>query len=692
MKVRILQYPLVLTKNLRVMWIRNRIVYVYDVEIFPNCFHCCCKDTETGRLYKFEISERRNQLEDLVGFFLSEGQWNMRMFCGYNNHHYDDVIINYIIDYSRKLASLPYWKICQSLFNLSTTIVEDEDGSREKLKQWKYAHYFESMDLLTMQFSQKLRVGLKTMQVTMHYKNVYEYGGDFDQPLPVDKIDEMIAYNINDVESTTELLNRLKEQIELRLFIEQEHGIDCLSMDSVKMAETFLLEEYSKRSGIPKNVIKEMRSPMDYIPLKDVILPFIKYKNPKLQDVLEDMKKQIVYSKERKGYEKKFVLSNVVYSVGVGGIHSIHTPKIFLPKDDEHIGHADVTSMYPSLLIKYQLGPRHLGKLFCDIFEDIYYERIEAKRTGQKIKNLFLKIVLNSPTGKMQQEVSWMYDPFNVFKIRINGQLILLMLVDRLLELGCEIIQVNTDGVVYRAKNNLREGIERAISEIEQITQLGFEVDEYEAFYQYAINDYFGVLKGGEIEEKGMFITKTKLGKGLAPVVIPKAVINYFVHKIPVTETIEKDKDIRDFLMSQAVDKKFKVIHGDKPVQRINRFYASTDGPYLFKGLKNPLRTISFVRLTFKNGTTKEVPKGEVEEGGRYWYNSHIVSIENIGERIIDLNETEGLQNMLTKSGVTILNKFDDTPIEDRKINYRYYTSEAKKIIADFTEQQLELF
>jgi hypothetical protein len=47
---------------------------------------------------------------------------------------------------------------------------------------------------------------------------------------------------------------------------------------------------------------------------------------------------------------------------------------------------------------------------------------------------------------------------------------------------------------------------------------------------------------------------------------------------------------------------------------------------------------------------------------------------------------------MLTKSGVTILNKFDERPIEDRKINYRYYISEAKKVIADFTEQQLSLF
>lgn len=621
------------------------------------------------------------------------------MFCGYNNHHYDDVVINYMIDYHRKLTDLPYWRVCQSLFNLSTTIVEDEDGSREKLKRWKYAHYFQSMDLLTMQFSQKLRVGLKTMQVTMHYKNVYEYEGDFDKPLPKDEIDNMILYNINDVESTEELLNRLKDQIELRLFIEQEHGIDCLSMDSVKMAETFLLEKYSERSGIPKNVIKEMRSPMDYIPLKDVILPFIKYKNPKLQDVLEDMKKQIVYSKERKSYEKKFVLSNVVYSVGVGGIHSIHTPQIFLPKDDEHIGHADVTSEYPSLLIKYKWGPRHLGKLFCDIFSELYDERVEAKRTGQKVKNLFLKIVLNSPTGKMQQEVSWMYDPFNVFKIRINGQLIMLMLVDRLLELGCEIIQVNTDGVVYRAKNQLREGIERAIHEVESITQLMFEVDEYEAFYQYAINDYFGVEKGYSethdpklIEKKGMFITDTKLGKGLAPVVIPKAVINYFLTKQPVDEFIKKDRDIRDFLMSQAVDKKFKVVHGDKPIQRINRFYASTDGPYLFKGLVDPIRIVPFVKITFKDGTTIEAPKSETEEQGRYWYNPRVVSIEDIGTKTINLNEVEGLQNMLTKSGVTILNKFDERPIEDRKINYRYYISEAKKVIADFTEQQLSLF
>ena len=627
------------------MIIRNSVVIVYDIEIFPNVFHCTCKDTETNKLYFFEISNRKNQLTQLVDFFFYKNIGD-KIFCGYNNKHYDDVIINYLIDFYYKMDTLTYDKICKSLFNLSHTIVTSEEGDTSKFKRWKYAKYFYSMDLLTMLFSSKLRVGLKEMQVTMHYKNVEEYSGNFDDVLKDSEIDNMIQYNINDVESTTELLNRLSDDVQLRLFIEKEYGIDALSMDSVKFGETLLLKKYCEETKLSEQYVKTLRSPMDYIPLKDVILPFISYKNPKLQDVLKDMKSQIVYSKERKSYEKKFVLSDVCYSVGVGGIHSLHTPKIFIPSANEYIGHSDVASMYPSFIIKYKWIPRHLGKEFWQVYSQIYKERIEAKHSGQKLKNLALKLTLNSVTGKMQQETSWMYDPFSVFKIRINGQLILLMLVDRLLELNCKIVQVNTDGVMYIAQETQRNAVQEAVHEVEQLSQLTFESDDYEAFYQYAINDYFGVEKGFSqshnpklIEKKGMFITDPRLGKGLAPAIIPKAVINYFLTKQPTSEYIKKSKDIKDFLMYQRVDKKFKVIHGDKPVQRINRFYASTNDYSLFK-----------------------------------------------------VDETGKVANMLTKSGVTILNNMNNIPIEDRHLNYQYYISEANKIISEFVYQQLELF
>ena len=569
------------------------------------------------------------------------------IFCGYNNKHYDDVIINYIIYHYGILIHKSVEQVCESLYNLSNAVIKATTMEEiSKFKKWKYAHYFYSMDLLTMQFSSKLRVGLKSMQVTMHYKNVQEYDGDFGAYLPTCEIDKMIAYNINDVESTEELLNRLKKDVELRLFIQDEYGIDALSMDSVKFGETILAKKYCEATGISMSELKEMRSPMDYIPLKDVIFPFIKYKNPIFQDVLEDMKGQIVYSKERKGYEKKFVLSNVVYSIGVGGIHSINKPMIFRPGPDEYVGHYDVASMYPSLLIKHKLTPRHLGESFLKVYEQLYHERIEAKHSGQKLKNLALKLTLNSVTGKMQQEESWMYDPFNVFKIRINGQLILLMLVDRLLELNCEIVQINTDGVMFIAKKTAKDEIQETVSEVERITQLTFESDNYEAFYQYAVNDYFGVVDGYEqshdpelIEKRGMFRIEPVLGKGLAPTVIPKAVINYFLTKQSVSEFIRQQTDIHDFLMSQRTDKKFKVRHGNRFVQRINRYYASTNGYSLYK----------------------------VDKDGKE-------------------------ENMLTKSGVTILNKMDDLPITERHINYNYYISEANKIIADLSYQQLELF
>ena len=626
------------------MVIKNKTVVVYDIEIFPNAFHCCCKDTQSNEYKKFEISERKNQLFELVEFFKSSS--NTILFCGYNNHHYDDVIINYMIDMYEIMKNKTYVEICMSLFNLSTYIVNLEEGSENKAKKWKYANYFHSMDILTMLFSSKMRVGLKEMQVTMQYHNVQEYEGDFNKPIPCSQMDDMIKYNINDVDSTTELLNRLKKDVELRLFIQEEYGLDCLSMDKTKIVEKILEKKYCEAMNISPKDLKGMSSPMDYIPLKDVILPFIKYKDPMLQDVLEDMKKQIVYSKERKGYEKKLVLSNVVYSIGVGGIHSLNKPRIFRPKEDEFIGHSDVASMYPSFIIKYKWIPRHLGEIFWRVYSQIYDERITAKHSGQSLKNDVLKYALNAVSGKMQQEVSWMYDPFTVFKIRINGQLVLLMLVDRLLELGCKIVQVNTDGVMYIAKKANRKAIQEAIADVEQITQLTFESDSYEAFYQYAINDYFGVEEGYSqsndpklIKKIGMFITEPILGRGLAPVVIPKAVINYFLTKEPVRDFILRQKNINDFLICQRANKKFKVLYGTTPVQRINRYYASTNGCFLFK-----------------------------------------------------VDETGKSENMLTKSGVTILNKMDDLPIEDRHINYQYYINEASKIVSDLSYVQLELF
>lgn len=658
------------------MIIRGKIVYVYDIEVFQNIFHCSVKNTETNNIYKFEISERKNQLRELVKFFKQVDKYitwgdyyttNINIpanviFCGYNNLHYDNPIINYIIEYEDKLMQYNIPTICSSIFNLSKTITTSSEDNIDAWKHWKYQIWFDTFDILTMLYSNKLRVGLKEIQVTMQYPNVQEFVCDWTKPLPLEDFDSMIDYNINDIESTSELLNRCKKDVDLRIAIEDEYGVRVLSKDGVNIGMKILTQKYLEKTGLTWWDIKDLRSPMSVIPLKDVILPFIKYDSPILQRVLEDMKNQIV-SPGRKGYENKFVFNNLRYSVGVGGIHSVNSPEIIIPRDDEMLIDIDVASLYPSMLIEYEFYPKHLGKEFLEVYKQIKDERIEAKHNGDKVKNETLKLALNGLSGNLQNEHNFCYSPFAVMQIRINGQLLLLMLAEKLTQIGCRIVQANTDGLFVLLKKDAYSKVNSICREWEQLTKLTLEEDRFKAMYQYAINDYFAITEDNKVKEKGMFITTVKLGKGLTPKIIPKAVISFFKDGIPVEDTIKNCTDIRDFLMSEKTGKQWHVEYMNEEQQRTNRFYASTNGGYLWK---------------WKDTGHKE---GEI-----------ITYTEPyVGERKYKASARQ-YQNMLTASGVTLLNKFDDKPIEERKINYRYYIMEAYKIIRDLKPLQLSLW
>lgn len=657
------------------MKIRNKVILVYDIEVFQNIFHCAIKDTETGKITLFEISNRKNQLQELVEFFKEfenvEGSWNNsyttdyqfntnKIFAGYNNIHYDNPIINYIIDYYNVMKDKTYIEICKSIFNLSKTILNSKEGEEGIWKKWKYQQWFESFDILTMLYSTQLRVGLKEMQVTMQYPNVQEFVYDWDIPLVESKFDEMIQYNINDVESTSELLVRCKKDIELRIAIEDEYGVRVLSKDGVNIGMKIITQKYLEKTGQTWWDIKDLRSPMDKIPLKDVILPFVKYDSPILKDMLDTLKKQTV-SPGRKGYEYKFIFNNLRYTIGVGGIHSVNDPEIIIPKEDEYLIDCDVASLYPSMIIQHKFYPEHLGPEFLEVYSKIREERIEAKHNGNKVKNETLKLALNGLSGNLQNEHNFCYSPFSVLKIRINGQLLLLMLAEKLVEIGCKIIQANTDGLFLICKKNKYEEYQKVCKEWEKLTKLELEEDRFEAMYQYAINDYIAVKEGYHktkdkklIKTKGMFITEVLLGKGLSPKIIPEAIINYFVDNIPVEETIKNCRDIRKFLKAEKTGKQWTVEYNDKIQQRINRFYVSNNGYYLWK-----FKTDSGVK-EYQN-----MLKG------------YAVTLHNT------FYSDEDLQWKYAQ-GETFESIYD--------INYNYYISQCKKIINEIKPRQLNLF
>ena len=375
------------------MKIKDKPAYVYDIEVFKNVFHCTILDSETEELYKFECSIRINQMQELCDFFLTRDVY----FVGYNNIHYDNPIINYCIEFFSN-SSYTYDKICESIFNLSKVITSDKDNI-DKWKRWKYANNFLTLDLLTMLYSQALRVSLKEMQVTMMYKNVQEFNVDWELPLAEHEIDEMIDYNINDVMSTYELLKQCQADIAIRVDIENKYNIDCLSKDGVGTGIELLKYEYLQKTKESWRDLKDKRSPMEWIPLKDVILPNITFKHPVLKDLLAEMK-TLTVSPGRNGWNKKFLLGGLTVSIGVGGIHSINTPECIIPKEDEVLLDSDATSLYPSLIIQYGFVPPHLNKeIFTSIYSKVYIDRITDKKAGRKLDSETKKLILNSVTG-----------------------------------------------------------------------------------------------------------------------------------------------------------------------------------------------------------------------------------------------------------------------------------------------------
>ena len=199
-----------------------------------------------------------------------------------------------------------------------------------------------------MLYSQKLRVGLKEMEVTMQFRNVQEYDGDFRNWLPASEIEKMIAYNINDVDATEELLNRCKKDIDLRIAIEDEYGVKVLNKDGVNIGMEIIAQKYLAKTGQTWNQIKDLRSPCDMIDLNKVILPIVKFETPMLQELLSELK-TLTVSPGRKGLEKTFVIGGVKHLFSVGGLHSENKPESFIPKEGQVLCDMDVALMVAQL-------------------------------------------------------------------------------------------------------------------------------------------------------------------------------------------------------------------------------------------------------------------------------------------------------------------------------------------------------
>lgn len=558
----------------------NNNRYSFDVEVFKNFFCVTFIKVDTKEIKTFIIWKNRDDRKELLEFLS-----NNLFLISFNGLSYDLPILRFIKNYSGQ-------NINSDLYKLSTKLVSEEHRRDGDIIELRYPHYeepFVHQDLMSMMNFVRTGVGLKQCSINLKWHKVQDSPFDFNHTVIKKDIDIIVDYNINDVLITLELYNdtRVKEARELREAIVDTFGAEILSAAKSKMANIFFEKRYEEETGISKREFKELRTPRTSINISDVIFPNINFKTEKFNNLLQELKDITVFGYDEYKFSKSVFYNSNEYVMGIGGLHTSEKPALYRQTKTHEILSMDVSSFYPAIMCEYNIKPEHLQDEFLDILREIKEERIKAKKSKNKMKAETYKILLNATFGKLGFDSYWMYDPLALVRVTLNGQLFLLMLIEKMEENGIRCISGNTDGCEFIVPIELKHKAYLLAKEWEKETKFELEYVNYSLMAKRDVNAYLAVDTEGKKKAKGYFAEVVELEKGYLHPIVGRAINNYFINNVLPEETIYKCEDIMEFCISKKSGSDFAMelhtLKGIENLQKTNRFYISNSGGTLQK-------------------------------------------------------------------------------------------------------------
>lgn len=645
----------------------------------------------TVKRYRFSIFEDDDsELYPLLNWLQYEAD-----YFGYNNNKYDRLMLSALLMYYNQFDKPS--KLIEFLYDTSQRIIRNSDN--DVLWQDNFTNMlmknrlnFRDLDLFQIFRLDHFHKSLKQTSINIKWYNLLEYHMppiselDVDyyyrltenRGLSIEQLNrlyrnsferylhpawkkEMEEYNDNDVFICCELVRMNQEEIRLRYMISKEYEINVLSASRSTIADKVIVKLYSKFTGLhPKRFI-DTKTIRRKIEVSEILSDKIQFLSPQLNDLLQSLR-SLVLRGEKGEFERTFTYAGTSYTLATGGLHSNEIPAIYVADDKQTIVDRDVTSYYPNLIRSLKVCQKHLNpKAWFRIADTIVDERTEHKHLAKdkslslilQIKHFTaaacLKIVANAGIfGKMGSEKSFLCDKKAMYKVTINGQLFLLMLIERLEDAGIHVISANTDGIVTIVPKGLEETADNICHWWEKHLGLELEFTSYSKYITEGVNSYLTVKTDGKKKFKGRMNPKMyleDLSKGYNSPIVAKAVTEYFINGTPVMETLRNSKSILDFCRTQNVNRKYYIEYTHvvdhkmvvEEVQRNTRFYVSLTGGSLMK----------VEILGWDENNQPKLKKSSLCAGQR----------------------------------VTVCNFVEDKDISELNINYLYYYNECMAII-----------
>lgn len=531
----------------------------YDFEVFKYDWLVVFIDTDKRE--KFYIV---NDPEALRQYYEANSK---NIWIGFNNQHYDQYIFKGI------------------LLGMDPKVINDRiivDG----LDGWQISRAFNKIPMINYDVFSSKSAGLKTLEGFMG-NNIKETSVPFniDRKLTKKEIEEVIQYCSWDVDNTVEVF---MEHIDtFNAFVEIIKAFpDQLSLFNLK----------DSGAQITANVLgcerQDFDDEFDFFFLPCLRLEKYKYVQEWFSQFIGQ---RFDTEKDKKDFYKNTAftteIAGVPHTFGFGGCHGAPSTPLVAQRG---LFHVDVNNYYPSLLLAYLLVTRGASN---DNFKTIYETRksLKYKQTHAKDKaeakhykkaQMPYKLILNSLSGAMKDKGNKAYDPRNNNVMCINGQLMLLDLIEHLEIIpDFKLIQSNTDGLIIQIPDT-----DESFDMLDDICyewemrcstdkcDILLETDQIYKIYQKDVNNYLWIDLDGNVERKGAYVKElNRLDYDLP--IVNKAIVEYMVNHIPVETTINNCTDLIEFQKLVKLSAKYEYVehNGIKYNYKCYRVFASLD-------------------------------------------------------------------------------------------------------------------
>lgn len=276
--------------------------WIYDCEIYPNIFTLCAIYANGRGIRVFEISDRKDETEQLLDF-LRKVKSNGHRMVGFNNRSFDYSLIDYIIKKSRKaISGKKDIKLKpKELYDFGIKVIQST-------KENQASNYIRDKDVVINQadlflihhFNNRARsTSLKMLEYNMRSTNIEDLPYPIGMMLDNTQKDVLIKYNKHDVMETLKFYWYSYENLKLRAELTEQFGFDCTNFNDTKIGKELFIRTLEKEAPgscyMKTEYGKEVRqTKRDKIVIKDCLFDYIKFDRPEFQAVHKWFQSQVI--------------------------------------------------------------------------------------------------------------------------------------------------------------------------------------------------------------------------------------------------------------------------------------------------------------------------------------------------------------------------------------------------------------